>query len=115
MKFSGTIFRYRKISHDMAEFNGETFKDARIELKAHCITAGIDNLVFIMDNARNQHYRDLFGATQENEINILHLPPYSPFLNPIENVFSICKDEVNRSNSMTESMLWQAITSTFRN
>ena len=48
---------------------------------------GIDEPVVILDNARIHHYRDLVIVIEELRLKMSSLPPYGPFLNPIENVF----------------------------
>lgn len=45
--------------------------------------------VFVMDNARFHHSRPIVDWFDQFEnIDLLYLPPYSPFLNPIEECFS---------------------------
>lgn len=45
----------------------------------------------VMDNARIHHARQAREYLEDNRINHIYLPPYSPDLNPIENVFSVLK------------------------
>lgn len=51
------------------------------------------NATVIMDNARPHHGADV--QVPQN-FNIRFLPPYSPFLNPIENTFSVIKASIKR-------------------
>ncbi|OQS53588.1 hypothetical protein EHP00_1368 [Ecytonucleospora hepatopenaei] len=70
-------------------FNSEAFKEGLIALHEKLLTTGMVNPVFFMDNARIHHYQELRATIENLGLNIQYLPPYSPFLNPIENVFSI--------------------------
>jgi transposase len=99
--------KYGMIYHKINErsVNGEDFKVFLKEIKIKCVEAEILNPIFIMDNARIHHYRGLFEDPEIAQYNIRYLPPYSPFLNPIENVFSVCKNNVIRGGAMNESQL----------
>jgi transposase len=44
-----------------------------------------------MDNARFHHGREVQHWAALNQIRIEYLPPYSPQLNPIENIFAVAK------------------------
>ncbi|TBU03944.1 putative DDE-like endonuclease, partial [Hamiltosporidium magnivora] len=61
--------------------------------------------IFVMDNARIHHYRGLNDDEEIASYRIKYLPPYSPFLNPIENVFSVWKNKVIRGGARTEPQL----------
>ena len=102
---------YHKIQN--SSYNGETFKEVMIELKNHCQEIGIVNPLYIMDNARIHHYTGFKEVLEENGIKILYLPPYSYFLNSIENVFAVWKNEILRAEVKTEVELWRAIRETF--
>lgn len=99
--------KYGMIYHKINErsVNGEDFKVFLKEIKTKCIEAEISNPIFIMDNARIHHYGGLFEDPEIVQYNIRYLPPYSPFLNPIENVFSVWKNNVIRGGAMNESQL----------
>lgn len=83
-------------------FNGEIFKDSLVELKAFCNQINIISPVFIMDNARIHHYSGLMNVVEEFGFIVKYLPPYSPFLNPIENCFSKWKNFVIRGCAKNE-------------
>ena len=102
---------YSKI-HESA-LNGETFKMFLVELKNACVEKGVLNPVFVMDNARIHHYNGLNQTLIDERIEIRYLPPYSPFLNPIENVFSVWKNLVIRKKCQNEVDLKDAIESCF--
>lgn len=93
--------------------NGEDFKECLMELKAECTIQNINNPVFILDNARIHHYRGLSDTIESLGLKLFFLPPYSPFLNPIENIFSVWKNLVIRSEAKNENELKQLISSKF--
>jgi hypothetical protein len=68
-------------------FNRELYTEFLIELSE---TLAGSQFVFIMDNCRIHHEINL----DRDEHHIKFLPPYSPFLNPIEAAFSVLKAEV---------------------
>ncbi|KAF7684984.1 hypothetical protein CDIK_4267, partial [Cucumispora dikerogammari] len=94
-------------------FNGEAFKSSLVELNSVCQQKGIINPVFVLDNCRIHHYTGLRVTIEGLGLNLMFLPPYSPFLNPIENVFSVWKNEVIRAGSKNEQELNETISSTF--
>ena len=73
---------------------GENFKQCLIELKAPTVFAGIENPIYILNYARIHYYRGLQLKETINQLNlnICYLLPYSPFLNPIKNIFSVWKN-----------------------
>ncbi|TBU11052.1 DDE-like endonuclease, partial [Hamiltosporidium tvaerminnensis] len=94
---------YYKI-HERA-VNGEDFKLFIKEINESCQRQGILTPIFVMDNARIHHYRGLNDDEEIASYRIKYLPPYSPFLNPIENVFSVWKNKVSRGGARTEPQL----------
>ena len=87
----------------------EDFKKFLLEMNVIFREKGVENPTFIMDNARIHHYKGLYiyiyiyiyiymlkGLEKVSRIKKLYLPPYSPFLNPIENIFSVRKNLVMR-------------------
>ena len=96
-----------KINHKPV--NGEDFKGFLIELSSFCRSNGVEDPCFILDNARIHHYRGLEDIIHSLQLSLLYLPPYSPFLNPIENVFSKWKNTVVRSEAKCESDLLKLI------
>ncbi|KAF7699559.1 hypothetical protein CDIK_1182 [Cucumispora dikerogammari] len=70
-------------------YNGETFKECLLAIKQKCNLLNLTNPKFVLDNARIHHYQGMADSLLENDINLIFLPPYFPFLNPIEQIFSI--------------------------
>lgn len=53
-------------------------------------------VVMILDNASNHHSRVVTARAAELGITLAFLPPYSPKLNPIEQIWKCVKREVSR-------------------
>jgi hypothetical protein len=84
-------FLYRKQDRP---FNTETFSAYINELLAKLEHDGINNAILVLDNVpfhKPLVTREKVEATGHT---LVFLPPYSPFLNPIENMFSQWKDSV---------------------
>ena len=47
--------------------------------------------VVVMDNVPFHHGKEVSNAIHEHGHEIMHTPPYSPFLNPIEDLFHLIK------------------------
>lgn len=109
MNKSGMI--YYKINEKA--FCGNDFINSMRELKEACDFKGINSPVFIMDNARIHHYNGIASDPVVGNLEIFYLPPYSPFLNPIENVFSVWKNLVIRGGAKNENELRNLISSKF--
>ena len=63
----------------------------------------------ILDNLPAHKTAGVQAAFARRQINYLHLPPYSPDLNPIENAFSKLKRLVRSAAERTIDGLWSAI------
>ena len=87
-------------------FNTDSFVTFLEELFDRLAQKNITTGVLVMDNVRFHHsvrVKELIEA--QVGFKILFLPPYSPFLNPIENMFSKWKNIVKRGNPVNEEML----------
>ena len=74
--------------------NGETFFDfARGTLIPNMMPFNGSNpkSIVIMDNLSVHHAREVKDLLKQAGILVLYLPPYSPDLNPIEEMFSYVK------------------------
>ena len=74
-----------------------------------CTELEILDPIFVMDNAMIHHYNGLRELQISNRREFLYLPAYSPFLNPIENVFSKWKNFVIRGTATNEAELKELI------
>lgn len=103
----GAMNKYGMINFHINDrpVNGEDFKRFVIGLKNLSKEKEIEKPIFVMDNARIHHYKGLLQTIESENLEVLYLPPYSPFLNPIENAFSKWKNYVIRAGSRNESEL----------
>ncbi|KAG0441588.1 hypothetical protein DMUE_0934 [Dictyocoela muelleri] len=83
--------------------SGEDFKNTLLSIKEKCMSLEIQNPIFILDNVSIHHYRGMNNIINEHNITSLFLPPYSPFLNPIENCFSKWKNYVLQGEAKNEN------------
>lgn len=73
-------------------YSGGTTGDKLIDyLKNVLIPTLSKGDVIIMDNMRSHHVKAVREAIEDAEMTLLYLPPYSPDLNPIEQMWSIVK------------------------
>ena len=93
--------------------NGEDYKHCLSELHEKCLEMELMNPVFIMDNASIHHYSGVKSLIDEKNVQTLYLPPYSPFMNPIENCFAKWKNQVARGNATNENELRELINEGF--
>ena len=62
-----------------------------------------NNTVFLMDNASIHHSNILKDYLKQKNIILLYTPPYSPWFNPIENFFSIVKNNFRKNKNIDNS------------
>ncbi|KAG0425482.1 hypothetical protein DMUE_6027, partial [Dictyocoela muelleri] len=88
------------IHHSMrvAPFNTVSFNNFLVELIEILGLKGINNAILIMDNVPFHKSLMIRNLISRSGHRIIYLPPYSPFLNPIENLFSQWKDIIKTSN-----------------
>ena len=83
-------------------FNSETYKNFISSLMQHLSAIGLKNQVLIMDNASIHKNKEMLKlVTEINGHEMYFLPPYSPQLNPIEEVFSKWKCLIKSKNCRT--------------
>lgn len=70
-------------------YNGQLLMEFLEECVGHF--RSIDFPFLVMDNVKFHHVRDVSIFAERNNIQLRYLPPYSPDLNPIENVFGTLK------------------------
>ena len=66
-----------------------------------------------MDNVRIRHYRGLMDGKDIPQTPLTYFPPYSPFLNPIEIIFSVWENNVIRGCARNEAELRRLIVDKF--
>ncbi|KAF7685898.1 hypothetical protein CDIK_3353, partial [Cucumispora dikerogammari] len=70
---------------------------------------GMEDSVLIMDNASIHKTNEVKRLLELSGFDFLYLLPYSPFLNPIENMFSKWEKHVKRGNPINEVDLFNLI------
>ena len=70
-------------------YNGIFF----LEFLEECVSLfdDIEAPILVMDNVKFHHIKEVGLFAERNSIRLQYLPPYSPDLNPIENVFLVLK------------------------
>jgi transposase len=109
MSKNGTYF-YKKQGR---AYNTETFGEYVNELLQRFEDDGLEKVVLIMDNVRFHHNDEIKQKIIDKCHYLGFLPPYSPFLNPIENMFSEWKQAVRRCRPENETQLLSLIDSGF--
>lgn len=65
--------------------------------------------VVIMDNLSSHKVENILAKIRATGASVLHLPPYSPDLNPIEKMWSKVKTYLRKVRARTRDTLWNAI------
>jgi transposase len=73
----------------------------------------MSGVVIVMDNVRFHHNREILESIRSRGHVVKFLPPYSPFLNPIENMFAQWKQMVRSGASQNEGELLRLIEGCF--
>ena len=95
--------------HDKS-VKAEDFWQCLTEVKDRCDNLGVENPILILDNCRI-HYALILNW---DGFQALYLPPYCPFLNPIENCSSKWKNAVIRRKCISEEQLKKVIRKSFK-
>lgn len=90
-------------------FNTNLFLDFLEQLKESLANANITQPLIIMDNIAFHKAGLVKDFAEQNNMRLEYLPPYSPFLNPIENMFAKWKEIVGRARPKKETELMRAI------
>lgn len=86
--------------------NGETFRAWTEQFLAPVLRSGD---IVVMDNLPSHKVSGIREAIEAEGACLLHLPPYSPDLNPIEQVFAKFKAALRKAAARTVSRLWREI------
>lgn len=89
--------------------NQNVFSEFLTKLFEDLATNSVVGAVLVMDNVAFHKTELVRSIIQNSGHQLLLLPPYSPFLNPIEEVFSQLKSIVKRSNPNNTSELLESI------
>jgi len=90
-------------------FNSECFHKFIQSLMQNLKDKNINDGVCIMDNVSFHKSKEVQRLIKDSGYSNLFLPPYSTFLNPIENMFNKWKKHVRRENPQNESHLLELI------
>jgi transposase len=90
-------------------YNGEHFDIFLQQLIEHFRVNGIDGAYLIMDNVPFHKRDDIVELIQNYGHTPIFLPPYSPFLNPIENLFNHWKLMIKQMEAQNEDQLYQYV------
>jgi transposase len=108
----------RRIANDFAvehykilTGNGNTasFLDFLNELFKNLRDSNRENCILVMDNVRFHKVAEVKEAVLNAGHQIVFLPPYSPFFNPIENLFHQWKNIVRSAAPKCDDELYEAI------
>lgn len=100
------IFKY---SAQTRAYNTDSFVEFIRLLISELTILNIKDAVFIMDNVPFHKCNVIGNELLSSGHNIIYLPPYSPFLNPIENMFSKWKQLIRNLRSENEEQLFNNI------
>jgi transposase len=92
-------------------YNKLSFEAFLLKLVIQLQTQQVQGATFILDNVAFHRSSEIAALVRAHGHSLLFLPPYSPFLNPIENAFSQWKQHVRRTASRNEVQLIAAIQS----
>lgn len=86
--------------------NGEAFRAYIEQILAPTLRPGD---IVVLDNLSSHKVAGVREAVEATGASLLYLPPYSPDLNPIEQVFAKLKELLRKAAARTVSTLWDAI------
>ncbi|KAG0437659.1 hypothetical protein DMUE_3560, partial [Dictyocoela muelleri] len=109
MKKNGVIHYGQKTS----PYNIQHFRAFNSNLLMVLTEKEIENPIFVMDNVPFHKSNEIKNILDDSTVRLLFLPPYSFFLNPIENLFTQWKDKVKSSNCSDEDSLFLEIRKSF--
>jgi transposase len=93
-------------------YNSDHFVNFLNQLFFHLSEDNITGGYLIMDNVRFHHTEEVTHLVTAHGHNAVFIPPYCPFLNPIEEMFSQWKWFVKRSQPISEDQLYEAVHNT---
>jgi transposase len=93
------------------ESNGNTanFLAFLRELFQRLANSRRENCILVMDNVRFHRVKEVRDAIQDAGHEVVFLPPYTPFFNPIENMFHQWKSIIRNRAPNTDGELMACI------
>lgn len=86
--------------------NGETFREY---IEQHLTPTLREGDIVVMDNLRCHKVEGIKQAIEKVGAHVLYLPPYSPDLNPIEQMWSKIKAFLRKIKARSIEVLWNAL------
>ncbi|CAD7769806.1 DDE superfamily endonuclease [Candidatus Methanoperedenaceae archaeon GB37] len=71
-------------------------------------------IAVVLDNSRTHHAKKVKKKAEKLNISLIYLPPYSPDLNPIENIWKSVKRAVSEKTPLNMEELNEAIAKAFK-
>lgn len=93
-------------------YNSDEFTVFLTQLFNHLLENKITGAYIIMDNVRFHKTHQVISIVEGYGHNAIFLPPYSPFLNPIEELFNQWKGLIRRTEPENEDELYNAVNNT---
>jgi len=90
-------------------YNTPNFVDYLRQFLDHLDSFNVRSAYIVMDNVRFHHSEDVQSLVEARGHHLEFLPPYSPFLNPIENLFNQLKFYVKRMRPETSDKVHEAV------
>jgi transposase len=104
------VFLYKRQTN---AYNSDTFKDFISDMLSKLSEISMQGAVLVMDNVPFHKVIAVKEMVERVGHVIKYLPAYSPFLNPIENMFTQCKQLVRTERVSCEDELVVAIDTSF--
>jgi transposase len=89
--------------------NSEDYAEFLNKLIRYLANDGIVGAYLVMDNVRFHKTKLVVNLIESHGHHAIFLPPYSPFLNPIENLFSQWKHFVKRGEVQNEDQFYKLV------
>jgi transposase len=90
-------------------YNIDHFSEFITSLINHLNNDAVQGAHFVMDNVRFHRSEEVVTLIEAHGHFAVFLPPYSPFLNPIEELFNQWKQLIKRAQSTNENELYEAV------
>jgi hypothetical protein len=100
------VFSYKI---NTSAFNSLSFCGYLEDVFMDCMSMGLEGCIFVCDKAKIHKTNHVLDVVRENGHQLVFLPPYNPFLNPIENLFSKLKQLVKSMEVGSESEILMEI------